>query len=236
MPKREVCDELLDAVPDEPRWIEARALVLSGDCGVFGGAGGWVLRNEQPGGRLVVLVGRPSPAVLDEALSGRPGSEVLTAPEDEEANAAQLPGWSRERAVLHELADPARLAPDDGTVRALTPEDSLAHLPAALREEMEGALSRHAVHAAFEADVAASFAYACWRTETRFDMSIDTAPWFRRRGLARRAASALIRAEADAGRRPVWGAMASNEASLRLAEALGFRAVDEIACFSAPNF
>ncbi len=226
-------ERVLRELPDEPRWVEARGLALEGDCSVFGGGGGgWALRNDRPGARLVVVVGRPPRAAIEAALAGGAEREVLCSVDDQEATAAVLAGWTCEPATLYGLADPARLAPAAKSARPLAPDDALEHLPDELRVEIEGVRRARVVHAAFDGDVPASFAYACWRTESLFDLSIDTAPSHRRRGLARVAASTLIRAELAGGRQPVWGALASNAASHRLAESLGFAPVDAIATFS----
>ncbi|MCA8981375.1 MAG: GNAT family N-acetyltransferase [Planctomycetes bacterium] len=218
----------LRAVPDRPRWIEARAILLSGCCSVFESQGGFAIRNDASGGGLVALVGRPAPERIARALSDRPERELLCAAEDDDWLAEHFPSWTRRRAVLHELADAARLVPASEGVRVLREEDELAHVLEDLREELEEARAARTVHAVFTDDRAVCFAYAFWRTERWFDLSIDTLPDYRRRGLAKLAASALIRAEARDGRRPVWGALLENEASLRLARALGFVAVDEI--------
>ena len=61
-----------------------------------------------------------------------------------------------------------------------------------------------------------------------FDVSVDTLPGARQLGLATIVAAALIRDERAHGREPVWGADEANHASLRLANRLGFVAVDEL--------
>lgn len=68
----------------------------------------------------------------------------------------------------------------------------------------------------------ASLAYAPLRTETLFDVSVDTLGPFRGRGFARRAAALLIEEESRAGRSPVWGALDSNLPSHAVGTALGF--------------
>ncbi len=223
--------ELLRTLPDIPRWLEARALLLSDHADLRGGPERWILRNEAPGGKLVVVIGRPDEALLREALADRPDAELVCLPELEEAVAALLPDFQSERAVLYRLADSTALAAPGPNIRLLLPEDSLAHLPADLRAEMEDVRTKGDVCAAFVAGGAASFAYAYWRTETLFDVSIDTAPEFRRRGLARRAVSELIRRERAFGREPIWGAFETNAASRALAAGLGFEPVDELVVF-----
>lgn len=236
---------VLKRVPDVPRWVEARAMLLAGCGRVFERGDELLIRNERPGGQLIVAVTPPSVELLDRALEGRSRSEVLCAAEDEDVLRSRLPGWPSERAVLFGLTAFDALVPPDPGVRVLGHEDSLDHLEPGLRAEMERARLEGTVFATFdggssatdtsEARRAVSFAYAYWKTEGLFDISIDTVASHRRRGLARRAVSELIRYERSAGRSPVWGAMASNRASQQLARGLRFEPVDELAVFTSPN-
>jgi GNAT superfamily N-acetyltransferase len=232
MPPSDQRAEVLRALPDIPRWVEGRAIVLAGCGSVLRAPGGWIIRNDRPEGRLAVVVGRPPREVIAAALSDRSGREVLCATEDEEATAVLLPGWKRERALLYRLATLDALSPEDDRVRILGLADTLDHLPEKLRDELDRARRRQAIHTAFVEGLPVSFAYAYWTTEGQSDLSIDTAPPYRRRGLARLACSALIRDQLDRGRRPVWGAMASNIASQQLAARLGFEKVDEVVLFT----
>jgi len=221
----------LESIPDIARWVEARAVLLA-DCGRYWGDNdGWVIRNEQEGARMVVVVERPAPELIRQGLHGRPHAHVLCAPEDRAMLAGLLPGWSIESAILYRLAHPELIPHGVEQLRLLESDDSLEHLPKELREEMQQARGNYEVHTAFVDDQAASFAYAYWQTEGQFDISIDTAPAFQRRGLAGIAAGGLIRAQMSRGLRPVWGAMQSNLASQRLAEKLGFIPFDEILLF-----
>ena len=77
-----------------------------------------------------------------------------------------------------------------------------------------------------------SFCYPVWRTETLWDVSIDTLESHRRRGFAAHVAGFMIDRMLEDGREPVWGAMASNEATLRLGRGLGFTPAAEIVVFS----
>lgn len=223
----------LAEVPDLPRWVEARALLLSEMATLFGEPGGWVIRNGRPEGRVRIVVGRPARADLEASLAVVPVGEILCAPEDADATAELLgESFASERVWLHRLPDAETLAPVDPRVRPLSATDSLAHLTADLRREIESARAERTVHAAFDDGLASSFAYAYWQTESLFDISVDTRPDARRRGLARVAVSALIRHESTRGRRPVWGALAGNIASHRLARGLGFERCDEIVVFT----
>jgi GNAT superfamily N-acetyltransferase len=79
---------------------------------------------------------------------------------------------------------------------------------------------------------AASFCYPVWRTETLWDISIDTLEEHRGRALGSHAVRFMIELLRRDGREPVWGALESNGASLRLAAKLGFQPVDALVWFS----
>jgi RimJ/RimL family protein N-acetyltransferase len=67
-----------------------------------------------------------------------------------------------------------------------------------------------------------AFCYPVLQTERWWDVSVDTLPDYRGRGLAGRAARAMIRHMRQHGKAPVWGALESNGASLSVARQLGF--------------
>jgi RimJ/RimL family protein N-acetyltransferase len=79
---------------------------------------------------------------------------------------------------------------------------------------------------------AVSFCYPCWQTEGLWDVSVDTLEQHRGRSLGMAAVRFMIDHMRREGRAPVWGALASNRASLRLAAKLGFVPVDRIVVFS----
>ena len=79
-----------------------------------------------------------------------------------------------------------------------------------------------------------AFCYAGAITETLWDVSIETLEPYRRRGFAAQCAAYLIRRLAKVGKRPVWGATASNAPSARLAAKLGFTPVDSLMVFMRP--
>lgn len=217
------------AVPDVPRWVEARGILLAGCGRVFGDRSGWIIRNDRPHGTLLVIVGRPPPELIREAFFDRAQREVLCAIEDQAHVAGALGATVAEGVLLYQLPDRSKLPAASERVRLLSPADPLHHLDPDLRIEIEDAVqSGWRVHVAFHEGCAASFAYACWLTERQFDISIDTVPEAQRRGLARLAAASLIRDQLSQGRQPVWGALSSNLASQALAVSLGFEKVDEI--------
>jgi GNAT superfamily N-acetyltransferase len=129
-----------------------------------------------------------------------------------------------ERAQIWTLATPWQAptpAVEGLTIRPLEKQDSLDQLPEDLRAEIVVARGKRGVLAGFIDGVAVSFAYSL-TTETLADLSIDTLDAYRRRGIGRAVVSAHIDELVAAGISPVWGAVESNAASLRLAESLGF--------------
>lgn len=184
---------------------------------------------------LVVAVGHPEPAVVAEAVADGEGLVLIAPLEASEHLAQALPGWRRSTATLHSLAPGTRLPEPDGRVRLVTPEEAVALLPALppeLREDIAAVLPRAPLAvAAAEDGSPAAFCYACWQTETLWDISIDTLEAHRRRGHAERVTIFLIHEMRRRGKEPVWGAEDDNVASLRLAAKLGFIAVDRLAVF-----
>lgn len=73
-----------------------------------------------------------------------------------------------------------------------------------------------------------AFCYAGATTESLWDVAIDTLEAHRRKGHATRAFTFMARHMAAQGKQPVWQALEENPASWRLAEKLGFEAVDEL--------
>jgi RimJ/RimL family protein N-acetyltransferase len=76
-----------------------------------------------------------------------------------------------------------------------------------------------------------SFCYAGSRTESLWDISIDTLAEYRNRGYAALCVSFMIEYFHRRDLAPVWGAVESNIPSMRLAAKLGFTPVDQIVVF-----
>lgn len=219
--------ELLEAVPDLPEAVEIRALLLDATTDLRGDARGAVLFS--PSYALIALIGAPAPALIASAVrdagEGEGWSVLALRP-------VTVPGLEWTRAAMMTLVDARMLerAVDASRehVRALT-RPELARVPASYSAEVSAAFARGVVMCARVDGEPACFAYAVLRTETYFDLSVDTVEAHRDRGLAQLTAAALIRAErAATGRMPVWGALESNAPSLAVARALGFAAVGEL--------
>jgi len=230
---------LASRLPDLPRWVEARGMLLSGRCTVLGADGadrGFVICGKDA--PLVCVVGQPALELVREAVE-RAGPEVEVVVQIESLALVRraLPDWKAEGATIHTLAGSSgRAAPAGEDIRPITAiePDQLAALPAELAEEIGRALRHSVVVAAYVDAAPVSFCCVGWETETLWDVSIDTLEPYRRCGLARRCAQHMIERMLAGGKRPVWGSLDSNPASLALAAQLGFMPVDRLYVFTAP--
>ncbi|CAN7590425.1 GNAT family N-acetyltransferase [Acidovorax sp. LjRoot66] len=78
----------------------------------------------------------------------------------------------------------------------------------------------------------ASLCYSVFVNDRRHDVDICTFDGYRRRGLARAAATAFIDGCLRRGLEPGWDCFKGNRASYELAQALGFKPVHEFAVYS----
>ncbi len=224
-------------LPDVPRFVETRWMLLGGYCEVLGleeeaGAVSFVARDWEE--KDVSVVGCPAPATILDAVArnGNTG-EVWATPENVSRVAGALSGWEASPATLHLLGEGARLLEvPEGRVRLMDPSEArlLEHAPPDLRSWLARALRRSPLAAAFVDGVPVSFCVAV-ETEGLWDVSIDTLAGYRRRGYAAWCAAYMIRYQRQRGREPVWGALESNVPSMKLAAKLGFVPVDRIFVF-----
>lgn len=232
---QEAAAALLRVLPDTPQWVETRSILLSEECVVFSDPAGAVV--TQPRWPHVAIVGLPDATVLREAAARAPHrAELLVPPESEEHVLRALPGWERLDAIIHSLPAGVAETMPTGTSRvgllSRNRPSPLLHVPEDLRRELEDALeSCSHVAAAYEDGIPVSFCYPGSETETLWDVSVDTLSPFRRRGLAGDCARFLIHHMTVHGKEPVWGSFESNEASLYLAQVLGFQPVARLVVF-----
>ncbi len=239
-PDDPVTAAVLAVAADEPRWVEARGLLLSGRGRVVSGdecSSGWVVQSD--GDRLSVIVARPDDTELRAAVRDLPAPwRILAHAEAAEALLGSLADWQMHPATIHAHPNgtlpPRPPAPADPPARAIDPADPLLmqHVPAPLRAQLQVAGAHSPVVAAFSHDRPVSFAYAAYETEILWDVSVDTLPDFRGQGYGTfvvRTFAAMMRRRF---KRPVWGSLDSNTASLALARKLGFEPVDRLVVFS----
>ncbi len=238
MTQDKLLEELAAALPDLPRWVAPRGLLLARRCEVLlgpeGKRGAGYLVLEQ-GGPEAFAVNRPV-ASLVRQLAGLATQSISAPIESAEPWRELLPGWREQPAVVHVHPAPATLPKPTHPTRFLTLEDveKLAALPPALRANLQRALARGPVAAALDGNEPVSFCHAAYRTETWFDLSLDTLESHRRAGYASSAAAHLIHHMLAQGKKPVWGALDADTRSMAMAKKYGFRAVDRMMVFSAP--
>lgn len=232
---------LAATIPDEPRWIDLRGLLLSGRCDL------WVAADPEVGFiaaswdfPFAALYGDPGAELTARAVSESRAAfsgpypktdwQLLASPDSRPLIATALPGWRRQGIVLHRWADPPAQAsvPSGFVVRVLGDghhETGLTfdHVPETTARELTlDRVSRLPMAVAITESLPVAFCYAAFTTGRLWDVAIDTLRPFRRRGLATACFGALAAHMAERGKAPAWGAMEDNEASLRLAGKLGF--------------
>ncbi len=230
---------LAAALPDIPRWLETRSMLLLDDAEVFGLEEEpltFIARN--PSDHLISVVGKPAAEAFQEAVYRNDGEGVALAQlGDEEHAAANLPGWRMEPATLHLLPEGSSCPPADDAVRLISVAEIMAQeaIPAALKDELRSAALYSDIAATFADGRPISFCYCASVTEGLWDISIDTLEPYRRQGHAAKVVSFMVQRLAAEGKRPVWGAEESNEASMALARKLGFEPVERLVVFHAPG-
>jgi GNAT superfamily N-acetyltransferase len=201
----------------------------------------------------------PGSLVAERALAMAGDVNVLCAPDTADSVAQALPEWVRRGVRLHALPGVMaweRGADVDVNVFTLVDAPSIGHVSDALRTELTEALEGHPaarfvpgtlpapvpadasptpipVAAAWMDGRPVAFCYPVLQTETLWDVSVDTLPDYRGRGLAGRAARAMIRHMRGRGKAPVWGAVETNAASLSVARQLGFVEAGRLEVFAA---
>ena len=237
-----IFNRLALALPDIPRWVETRSMLLSSHCEVMGleetRQPSFALRSAEM--ELISVVGFPEPEAIREAAcrNGNQGA-VLATPENRGHVAASLADWTASPATIHALGDAPRLpVVPEGRVRLLSPSEitALAGLPAELEEELAQVCLRSTVAATFADDSPVSFCYTASETEGLWDISIDTLEGHRKRGYAGMCVAFLIEEMRKRGKEPVWGAEESNAPSMKLAAKLGFVPVDKLIVFQHKDF
>lgn len=229
--------QLAKSLPDIPRWVEARSMLLSGQAEIFGFNPAeplnFVVSDPEVG--LVAVVGRPLPQAIQEAVIAYQDEVILLTPPETSSHIAQaLPTWTATPAWLHRLGDTPHLPyVSPGAVRLLAPAeiDSLTHLPADLQAELARARQYSPIAATFVGSQPVSFCYIAAQTETLWDISIDTLAEYRGQSYAALSVAFMIDRQRQQGQLPVWGAEETNLSSLRLAAKLGFEPVDQLIVF-----
>ena len=224
--------DLLASLPDLPRWVEARGLLLARRGFVVDTADGCRLICSRSDRLIIPISMELSPLLEATGLREVPDGKILLQDAMLPAARQHLPGWEAELATLYTL--PPELArswpvPEWPTAPVSTADlEAATYLPAPLRGELIDASAHSPVWAASIDGRPMAFAYASQTTESWCDVAVTTLDEARNRGLARAAAMGLIVDRLLRGLRPVWGAVSSNEPSHALARRLGFEPVDQL--------
>jgi hypothetical protein len=220
------------------------------------GSGGVVVRDPPTG--LISVIGDPPHEVIRAAVDASERPDVVAQVENADRVEKALPELPRTTAKLHWLVDSERLLgplvpPTNmlGLPEVDTREDAdplsalerpeflltaevteLTGAPDNLKRELTIAVLRGPVVGVRVDGRPVSFCHAEIQTERLWDVAIETLEGFRGKGHAVKAVEQLARHMLDVyNKRPVWGALETNEPSLRLASKLGFRPIDEVVVF-----
>ncbi|MFQ5524857.1 MAG: GNAT family N-acetyltransferase [Thermoanaerobaculia bacterium] len=231
---------LLEIVPDHPVWIEARAALLDRECRLFGDERGYAIRSDRL--RLGGIGGAASEALVLEAFSDIGGHQesgewAVVIPKGFTSDARlALATWNATEADIFRepaggLSTPERVSGADIRLPGAATAADLEHLPGPLADELWEALERTDLAAAWVDGRAVSFCYVACETDTLWDISINTAEGYRRRGLAAATVGFLADRMRSRGKSAVWGAHSWNVASRTLAGELGFEPAGRLFLF-----
>jgi hypothetical protein len=169
---------LARALPDTPRWVDTRGMLLSGRAEVFAADApdaAFVVRVLSGALAAVSVVGRPSEHAIYQAVDGTTDMTPVLAQLDNAGHVgdalaacpASVAGqtWTPEHAIVHRLSDVAVSGLAEGApVRLLGAAEPLDHLPAGLRFEIGHARMIVPVAVAVVDGMPVSFCYPCWAT------------------------------------------------------------------------
>ncbi len=230
--------DVLASLPDLPRWVEARGMLMSRRGFVVDTADGCRLICGRKDRLVVPVTVELSPLLGPTATREVPGTSILLQDVMLPAGRYHLPDWTAEACTLYTLPpDRARswqLPQCPTAPMTIEQIEAATHVPAALQDELRDAVVRSPVWSASLDGLPVAFAYAAQTTDTWFDISVDTLEGARNQGLGRAAAMGLIVDRMLRGLRPVWGTVKSNQASHCLARRLGFEPVDLLWLFTQP--
>jgi GNAT superfamily N-acetyltransferase len=226
--------KILQLLPDIPKWIYARWMILSGQARIYGDEEFETSSSiiQHPTNGLTCVIGQPDTDLLYKAITAADlDVQVMSFSDNDRFIGQQLPQWSRSPAYLHILDHEIPQADTAGCeIKFLGHNDIFDenHIPGELRREFLDALHHSPIAALFIAELPVSFCYAAAETESLWDISVDTLDGYRNRGYGFQTVSFMIKHMDRKGKQPVWGAEESNYASLRLAQKLGFKPVEKI--------
>jgi len=233
--------ELAKELPDLPRWVEARGLLLSRRCEVLKppenqrSAGCFLIEEDRS---LACAIKRPVASLVQSFLQrsgSSSGSYQVLAPVQTAGHLRTLlPGWSESPVTVFVHPAPEGLAPPAHPTRLLTETDRqlLVDVEEPARSELQRALSFAPICAAFDNGRPVAFCVALYETECWWDVELHTLEGYRRSGYATAAIAGLTQHMLQQGKRPAWGALEASRAPCGMAVKYGFRAVDRMVVFN----
>jgi RimJ/RimL family protein N-acetyltransferase len=224
-------------LPDEPRWVETRSLLRSGDAMVVLSAdtsSAVVLDPDVPAG---YLVGPADAALLHATLADVPEDFELVVQADAiDAARRVLAEWRIAPATSFSPSTAWRPVPAtdrvvDAVVVSVPPAaEWVARVPDYDEMRFYAGLAE-AIAVRLVDDEVVAVCAAGDVTEAWWDVGIDTIETHRRAGHGTAAFRALATHLASTGHQPVWCAEDENEASTAMAARLGFEPVSRLAIF-----
>lgn len=225
----------IEPLTDEPRHVLANALLASADSRIWSSSAGGIAVGGSIGSvPLGVMIGPPDAFALS-ALSASlpPACYFLADAAYRNEVQAHLSGWTRSEAVLWSgavsKASPQGICPgwsiEPVAPSSFRPADGWEHGD---KEFFSAMAVTGSLWALCCEGMQVSYLCITARTAAYADISIDTHPHFRRRGMARQLCRAVLSSLCTTGYRVVWGAETHNTASSALAEALGLVPVDRV--------
>ncbi|GEM_PF-680494 len=239
---------VLDCLPDIPRWIEARSMLLNGRGMVLAfhsdpetGSECSAERRAETKGALLqqdiglgVVIGKPDMDLIFQL--SELADEIICPIENAVHCAKALNGWSKEAATIFLRDDQIplpQLATSHQRVLRTGELTEIDDLPELLFEELEEEQQAGTkIYCATEDDRPLAFCYPGSLSETYWDISIDTLEAHRREGHATRSVIYAINQMEKQHRKPAWAAVDSNTGSRAMAGSLGFTSIDRLMVFT----
>lgn len=226
-----VLPDIFSQIPDLPRWVDARGLLLSRRGFLVDAADGCRVVCGRAD-RLIVPVTFDLTRELDAIAAREIAGPATILLQEVMLPSARwlLQDWEAVPATVYAL-QPERAREwrmPQWHTSPISPSqlEAAQHLPNSLRATLLDVQSRSPVWAATAEGQPLAFAWSVTSTEAWFQVWVETVESARGKGLGRAAAMGLIVDRVLRGLRPVLRVAGTNLAGARLARRLGFEAVD----------
>ena len=229
---------ILNALPDMPRWVEARAMLINGRGMILGFE---EVKNQPPTGALYqediglgVIIGKPSTDLIFQL--SELADEVICPEEYGDHFSEVFLDWTYEGADIYQQKtenSPSINAPTSPRLLNKSDLNQAKGIPKPLYDELLEELTADTeIFFASTNNRPVSFCLACAKTEKFWSVSIETIAKYQRQGFARQcfhmASQEMQRQDLSA----VWATIDSNIASKAMVESLGFEPKDRLRVFT----